>query len=213
MAVRQFGRIALGFTWNRLNTELVDLAARGRREYHAVFQLRKEGVPEWIILKHIEDSRNADLSADRFILRQRLVAEDPFVFVFEQVRNMIFVFLFSDTALAAVSADVLTAAGEFVDGQTAAVRTAFAVCHRGRVFQLIDLFDGEHRSLLICRIALSCDQRRTERTHNAGDVRADGFAVGDPLKASENSVVVERTALYDDVASKLGGIRNFNYLI
>lgn len=47
-------------------------------------------------------------SADRFILRQRLVAEDPFVFVFEQVRNMIFVFLFSDTALAAVSADVPT---------------------------------------------------------------------------------------------------------
>ena len=38
---------------------------------------------------------------------------------------MILVFLFSDTALAAVSADVLTAAGEFVDGQTAAVRTAF----------------------------------------------------------------------------------------
>lgn len=94
MAVRQFGRIALGFTWNRLNTELVDLAARGRREYHAVFQPRKEGVPERIILKHIEDSRNADLSADRFILRQRLVAEDPFVFVFEQVRNMIFVFSF-----------------------------------------------------------------------------------------------------------------------
>ena len=24
---------------------------------------------------------------------------------------------------------------------------------------------------------------------------------------------VERTALYDDVASQLGGIRNFNYLI
>ena len=79
MAVRQFGRIALGFTWNRLNTELVDLAARGRREYHAVFQLRKEGVPERIILKHIEDSRNADLSADRFILRQRLgVAPEEF---------------------------------------------------------------------------------------------------------------------------------------
>ena len=206
MAVRQFGRIALGFTWNRLNTELVDLAARGRREYHAVFQLRKEGVPERIILKHIEDSRNADLSADRFILRQRLVAEDPFVFVFEQVRNMIFVFLFSDTALAAVSADVLTAAGEFVDGQTAAVRTSLTVCHRGRIFQLVDLFNGEHRGLLIGGVALSCDQCRTERTHDAGDVRADGFAVGDPLKASENSVVVERTALYNDVASQLGGI-------
>ena len=75
-------------------------------------------------------------------------------------------------------------------------------------FQLVDLFNGEHRGLLIGGVALSCDQRRTERTHDAGDVRADGFAVGDPLKASENSVVVERTALYDDVASQLGGIRN-----
>ena len=213
MTVRQFGRIALGFTWNRLNTELVNLPARGRREHYAVFQLRKEGVPEWIILKHIEDSRNADFSADCLILRQRVVAEDPFVFVFEQVRNMIFVFLFSDTAFAAVSADVLAAAGEFVDGQTAAVRTSLAVCHRGRIFQLVDLFDGEHCGLLIGRIALSCDQRRTECTHDTGNVRADGFAVGDSLKASKNSIVVERTALYNDMASQLGGIRNFNYLI
>ena len=142
---------------------------------------------------------------DRFILRQRLVAEEPFVFVFEQVRNMIFVLLFSDTALAAVSADVLTAAGEFVDGQTAAVRTSLAVCHRGRIFQLVDLFNGKHRGCLMpAHVALSCDQGRTERTHDTGDIRADGLAAGDLLKAAENSVVVEGTALYDDVLSQLG---------
>ena len=112
---------------------------------------------------------------------------------------MIFVLFLANTTLAAVTAYILAAAGEFVDSQTAVIGTSTTVCHRSCIFQLVDLFNGEHRGLLIGGVALSCDQRRTERTHDAGDVRADGFAVGDPLKASENSVVVECTTLNNDM--------------
>ncbi len=119
MAVRQFGRVALGFAGDRLDTELVDLAARGRGEYHAVSQLRKEGVPERIVLIHIQDTRDAD--ALRGSLHPAAAARSRrYVCICIRTGSgYVLVLLFSDTALAAVSGDVLTAAGEFVDGQTA----------------------------------------------------------------------------------------------
>ena len=40
---------------------------------------------------------------------------------------MILVFLFADTSLTAVSTDELTAAGKFIDGQTAVIGTSAAV--------------------------------------------------------------------------------------
>ena len=75
-----------------------------------------------------------------------------------------------------------------------------AVCHGGGVFQLVDLVDGEHGGLFTFLIALSCDQSGTEGTHDTGDIRADGLAVGNLLKASENRVVVEGTTLYNDMS-------------
>ena len=66
---------------------------------------------------------------------------------------------------------------------------------------------------MICRIAFSCDQCCAESTHDTGNVRTDRLTVCNPLKASKNSVVIERTALYNNVASELSCVRNFNYLV
>ena len=62
-------------------------------------------------------------------------------------------------------------------------------------------------------IALSCDEGSTEGTHDTGDIRTDGLAVGDLLKASENCVVVEGSSLDNDVAAELCGVGNLDYLI
>ena len=62
-------------------------------------------------------------------------------------------------------------------------------------------------------IALSCDEGSTEGAHDTGDIRTDGLAVGDLLKASENGVVVEGTALDNDVFAELGGVGNLDNLI
>ena len=84
---------------------------------------RKEGEPERIVLEHIQDSRDTYFTADSLIGIKRCVTEDFFVFVIKQVRDIFFIFLFSDTTLTAVTADILTTTGETVDSQTAAVGT------------------------------------------------------------------------------------------
>ena len=59
---------------------------------------------------------------------------------------MIFVLFLANTAFAAVTAYILTAAGELVDSQTTVVGTSAAVCHGSCIFQLIDFVNGEHSS-------------------------------------------------------------------
>ena len=53
-----------------------------------------------------------------------VVGKNTFIFVFKKIWNMIFVLFFTDTTFTAVTADILAAAGEFVDGQTAVVGTS-----------------------------------------------------------------------------------------
>ena len=54
-------------------------------------------------------------------------------------------------------------------------------------------------------IALTGDKSSSEGTHDTCDIRADGIAAGDPLEASEDCVIVEGSALYNDVLSEVAG--------
>ena len=54
-------------------------------------------------------------------------------------------------------------------------------------------------------IALTGDKSSSEGTHDTCDIRADSFAAGDPLKASEDCVVVEGSALDNDILSEVAG--------
>ena len=62
MSVGKLGRITLGFTWNGLNTQLINLSGGGRRKHYLIFQLSKEGIPERIVLKHIQNAGDTYLS-------------------------------------------------------------------------------------------------------------------------------------------------------
>ena len=64
-----------------------------------------------------------------------------------QVRNIILVFLFADTALAAVARNKLPSARKFVDGQAAVVCAGFAARHARFKAKSADLFDIEHGAL------------------------------------------------------------------
>ena len=79
------------------------------------------------------------------------------------------------------------------------VRAALAAGQGRGVCQLQNLVDREHRSLLPLA-ALSGDQRRAECTHDAGDIRTDRLAAGDHLEAAKDSIIIEGTALYDNMS-------------
>ena len=213
MSVSKLGRVAFGFTWDGFDTQLVDLTCGSRRKHHLVFQLCKEGIPEGVIFKHIQNTWDTNLSTGSLICGKRFIGKNPFIFVIEKVRDMILVLFLSKSALTAVSTDVFTAAGEFVDGQTTVVGTSAAVCHGGGVLEAVDLIDGKHGGFFTLLIALPCDQSSTEGTHDPGDIRADGLAVGNLLKAAENCVIIEGTTLYNDMFAKLGSIGNLDNLV
>ena len=213
MPVCQFCRITFRFTWNGLNTQLIDLTCGSRRKYDFVFQLRKESEPERIVFKHIQNTRDTHLASGRLICTERLIGKQSFVFIFIKIRNMIFVLFFTDASFTAVSADKLTSAGEFVDCQTAVVCTSATICHRCCIFQFIDLVNGKHCGFFAFLITLSRNQCSTESSHNTGNIRTNSFTVGNTFKASKNSVIVEGTTLYNDMSAKFSRIGNFDNFV
>ena len=213
MSVSKLGRVAFGFTWDGFDTQLVDLTCGSRRKYHLVFQLCKEGIPERVILKHVQNTWDTNLSTGSLICGKRFIGKNPFIFVIEKVWDMILVLFLSKSALTAVSTDVFTAAGEFVDGQTTVVGTSAAVCHGGGVLEAIDLIDGKHGGFFTLLIAFPCDQSGTEGTHDSSDIRADSLTVGNFLETAENRVVIEGTTLYNNVFAKLGSVGNLDHFV
>ena len=157
MSVSKFCRIAFGLTWDGLDTQLIDLTCGSRRKHHLVFQFGKESIPERVILKHVQNTRDTDLSTGCLVCGKWLVGKNSLIFIVEKVRDMILVLFFSKSTLTAVSTDIFTAAGEFVDGQTAVVGTSAAVCHGGGVLEAVDLIDGKHGGFFTLLIALPCD--------------------------------------------------------
>ena len=73
------------------------------------------------------------------------------------------ILLTTDTAFATIAGDELTAAGEFVDGQTTVVGTALTFCHTGLELQVADLLIIQHGGHITVLVMLSGDQRRTEK--------------------------------------------------
>ena len=144
--------------------------------------------------------------------------------IFIKVWNIIFVFLFADTTFAAVSGNILSAAGKLVDRQSAVVCTALTFCHTCGKGKGIDLVDGEHRCFRLFGIeclsglcflfmeAFLCDQGSTESTHDTCNVRSDSFTARNDLKTSENRIIIKSTALYHDLFTKLAGTGYFDYL-
>ena len=126
---------------------------------------------------------------------------------------MIFVLFLANTTLAAVTAYILAASGEFVDSQTAVIGTSTTVCHRSCIFQLVDLINGEHSRFCTFLMALAGNQCGTESTHDSGNIRTDGFAACNLFEASKNCIIVEGTTLYNDVLAKFGSVRNLDNLI
>ena len=209
MSVCQFGRITLRLARNGFDTKLVNLSGGSRREYESEFQCFEEGRPERIVFVNVQDSWHSDDSAGCFFLTQRFIVKDTMQLIFKEVRNLFFVFLFSDTFFTSVSGDVLTVSGKFVDGEQAVIGTSTTAGQFCLKFQIIDLFDGQH-SGLFAFITVTGNQCSAEGTHDTGDIRTDCFASGNGLKASQDSIVVEGTALNDDVLTKFCRIRQLD---
>ena len=136
---------------------------------------------------------------------QRLIREQPFIFPGKQIWSRILFFLPAKAPLTAVAGDITSAPGEFIDGQTAVVGTSAAFGHGSGKRQFLHLCFGQHGRLLAL-IPFSCDQSRTESSHDSGDIRTDDLAFGNLFQASQYRIIIECTALNDDMLSERRGI-------
>ena len=89
VSVRQLGRVTLGFTWDRLNAQLVDLSRGSRGEYHAESQFCEKCKPERIVLVHIQNTGDTDHAAFCFLFGKRLIIKITMELVVKQVRHSI----------------------------------------------------------------------------------------------------------------------------
>ena len=96
-----------------------------------------------------------------------------------------------------------------VDRQTAVVCASTTFCHCCGVFKGTDVINGKHGCAFAVDITFSGNQSCTECTHDSGNIRTDSLAAGDLFKASKNSIIIEGTALHNNMLSKIRSIIDF----
>ena len=212
MAVGQLGRITFGFAGNRLDSHLVNFSVGFRGKDHAEAKLCKKCIPEGIVFVHVQYPGDTNRAPGRFLLRKRIIGKQPLVLVCKQVRYILAGLFLTHTFFTAVAGDEPPAVAEFVDGHETVVRTAVAAGHGGGECQILDLLNGKHGADRALLVALPGDEGSAEGAHDTGDIRADGLAVGDLLKAAENGIIIEGTALDDNIFAQLCGGRHLDDL-
>ena len=68
MPVGKFGGITFRFTWDRLNSQLINLPCGSGRENYTKSKIREECEPERIVIVHIQNSGYTDHAAGSFLL-------------------------------------------------------------------------------------------------------------------------------------------------
>ena len=79
----KFGRVTFRLARDTVDTELVNLSRRLRRQYNGKAELFEERSPERIILVHVQNTWNTNRSAGRFLCGKRFVVKQSLVFIFK----------------------------------------------------------------------------------------------------------------------------------
>ena len=103
MSVHQLGRIALGFTGNGFDSQLIELPGGLGGQHYMVAQLFKEHSPEGEVLIHVKHPRNAHRTAVRLVQGQGFVVKHPVILVIEEVGYLLFGFFKAESSFAAVA--------------------------------------------------------------------------------------------------------------
>ena len=210
VTVGEFGGVALGFRGDGLHAQLVNFSVGHGGENHPKAQFPEECRPEGVVFVHIQHSGNADDTPDGIF--QRRIVEHPVQLICHHVGAFPPGSRAAQTLFASVAGDVAASAGEFVDGQHTPVGAAAAAGGGGGVGQIQDVVQGKSGAFLTV-VTLPRYQRRTEGTHNAGNVGAGSLHTGDFLKGAKHRLVVERAALHHDVFAQVGGVCQLDDLV
>ena len=212
MTVGQLGGVALGLGRNGLHAKLVNPAGREGGQHHPEAQFLEERGPEGVVFVQIQHPGNTDGAPGRVLFFQRRIIKQALTLVQHQIGGLLPLVAASGALFTAVAADMLSAAGELVDGEHTVVGAAAAAYGRSGIGQVQDVVQRKHTAFLP-RIVAPGNQSRAEGPHQAGNVRAGGVHAGDFLKSPEHRLIVEGSALNNDVFSQILGGSQLNDLV
>ena len=215
MSVDQLGRVAHVLRGDGLHAGLEEVVVGATRDHDAEAQSGEHREPERVVLVHAEHARDADVAAERLLLSEAAVAEDPLVLPVVEVGQLRLLghALQGRAALAAVARHVALAVGERRNRHLAVV-LAQAAGLAGRVhteaFKGLDR--GQGRGPLP-RVVHARGQGGAVGAHEARDVGAHDLAAGEQLEGAQHRVVEESAALDDDALTQVRGLLELDDLV
>ena len=203
VAMAELGREAGGVAGDGSLTSQIEAAAGHRAGVDGKAELCPEGVPERQQLVHIQAERDADGAA---LSGHGLIAGQKLLLVGVEVEAVVLA-LAGDGLVAAVAGNELAAIGEGVDGELAVVAAAAALDADDFLVEVLQLFLAHHGGggLAVLVALAQTEEGRTVSAHQTGDVGADDLDAHLLLEGAEDGLIVERTALHDDLPAQLFG--------
>ena len=213
--VDELGRVAHVLRGDGLHAGLEQVVVGTARNHDAEAQRGEHREPEGVVLVHAEHARDANVAAERLLLGEAAVAEDPLVLPVVEVGQLRLLghALQGRAALAAVARHVALAVGEGRDGHLAVV-LAQAARLAGRVHA--EAFQGLNRGQgrgPLTRVVHARGQGGAVGTHEARDVGAHDLATGEQLEGAQHRVVEEGAALHDDALTQVRGLLELDDLV
>ena len=212
VSVGELGRIAHALGRHGLDAGLVGLLGGLVGEHHREAQVGEEGVPEGIVLVHVERARDAHRTARGGAGVEHRAVEQQLVLEREQVGRGDLGLLVAGALLAAVARDEAVTVAKVVDREQAVVGAAAAVRLGLLHLQVVDLLAREQRGGAVLAGTVASEQRRAVAAHAAGDVGSDGVSAGELLEGAQRGVAHEGAALDHGVGADLLGVAHLDDL-
>ena len=201
----QLGGIALRLGGDGLHAQFIDGTGGEGGEHDPEAQRPEERGPIGVVLIQVQHPRDTDDTAGGLLRREGGIVKQPLPLIGHEIgarfrRRSILHPLF-----AAVAGDVPPAVGESADGQQAVIFAAAAsggLCGESQGGNSVKIQRGGG----LAAVAVTGDQRRSERTHQPGDIRTHRVHTGDALESAQYRLVIEGAALHHDVLAQLAGV-------
>ena len=136
------------------------------------------------------------------MFQRTVIFKHTLVFISVDIRCFLFRLPAAANApFAAVAGEVLAAIGEFLHGNKAAVAAALAAVGTGLHLEVCEFICRQQLRFLLT--AFQRQNGRTVSAHQAGDIGPYNLPVEQLFQATQHSVIIECTALYDNMAAQL----------
>ena len=200
---------------HRTQRALIFLKRRLRAEHHLKAGAREERMPERELLIHIQHARNGDNFCARRHGRLFGTPKEQLIFLAIDILSLVVVLsLVVEDPLTFVAGVIATPTAKAIHRHEALVLTALAVEQTSLARRLLEQIIERGMMQFGCGLTSSNGvQGTTIGTHHLRDVAACHRCMREQLKSTDDSIVLHRSALHDNMFSEIIVTSELQHLI